>query len=70
MTKNQYSRQKRGRELEAKGTVNNLCCPDNSEVDLDFMVKCVGSGETIFIDHKRIIDFGNFLESMSCDGSK
>jgi hypothetical protein len=46
-------------ELEAKGRINNLRRPDNSKVDLDFVAKRVGSGETIFIDHKGMIDFGS-----------
>lgn len=48
---------KGGLELEAKGVVNNLRRPDNPKVDLDFVAERVGSGETIFIDHKRMIDF-------------
>ena len=46
-----------GLELEAKGMVNNLRRPDNPKVDLDFVAERVGSGETIFIDHKGMIDF-------------
>ena len=49
---------KGGLELEANGTVNNLRRPDNPKVDLDFMAERVGSEETIFIDHKGMIDFG------------
>nr|WPV76403.1 hypothetical protein [Naviculales sp.] len=51
-----------GLELEANGTVNNLCRPDNPKVDLDFVAERVGSGETIFIDHKGMIDFGSLSD--------
>jgi len=46
-----------GLELEAKGIVNNLRRPDNPKVDLDFVAKRADFEETIFIDHKRMIDF-------------
>ena len=42
--------------------VNNLRRPDNPEVDLDFVAERVGSGETIFIDHKGMIDFGSLSD--------
>lgn len=51
-----------GLELEAKGMVDNLRRPDNPKVDLDFMAERFG--ETIFIDHKGMIDF----ESLSDKG--
>lgn len=51
-----------GLELEAKGMVNNLRRPDNLKVDLDFVAERVGSGETIFIDHKGMIDFGSLSD--------
>ena len=51
-----------GLELEANGMVKNLRRPDNPKVDLDFVVERVGSGETIFIDHKGIIDFENLSD--------
>ena len=51
-----------GLELEAKGMVNNLRRPDNPKVDLDFVAERVGSGETIFIDHKGMIDFGSLSD--------
>ena len=35
---------------------------DNPKVDLDFVAERVGSGETIFIDHKEIIDFGSLSD--------
>ena len=42
--------------------VNNLHRPDNPKVNLDFVVERVGSGETIFIDYKGMIDFGSLSE--------
>ena len=45
--------------------VNNLSRPENPKVDLDFVAELVGSGETIFIDHKGMIDF----ESLSDKGT-
>lgn len=51
-----------GLELEANGRVKNLRRPGNSKVDLDFVAERVGSGETIFIDHKGMIDFGSLSE--------
>lgn len=51
-----------GLELEIKGMVHNLRRPDNSKVDLDFVAERVGSGETIFIDHKKMIDFGSLSD--------
>ena len=36
--------------------------PDNPKVDLNFVAERVGSGETIFIDHKGMIDFGSLFE--------
>ena len=36
--------------------------PDNPKVDLDFVAERVGSGETIFIDHKGMIDFGSLSD--------
>ena len=53
---------KGGLELEANGMVNNLRRPDNPKVDLDFVAERVGSGETIFIDHKGMIDFGSLSD--------
>lgn len=49
-------------ELQDKGLVNNLRRPDNPHVDLDFVAERVSSGETIFIDHKRMIDFGSLSD--------
>ena len=51
-----------GLELEAKGMIDNLRRPDNPKVDLDFVAERVGSGETIFIDHKGMIDFGSLSD--------
>ena len=51
-----------GLELEANGTVKNLRRPDNPKVDLDFVAERVGSEETIFIDHKGMIDFGSLSD--------
>ena len=51
-----------GLELEARGMVNNLRRPDNPKVDLDFVAERVGCGETIFIDHKGMIDFGSLSD--------
>lgn len=42
--------------------VNNLRRPDNPKVKLDFVAKLVGLGETIFIDHKEMIDFGSLSD--------
>ena len=42
--------------------VDNLRRPDNPTVDLDFVAERVGSGETIFIDHKGMIDFGSLSD--------
>ena len=52
----------RGLELEANGMVNNLRRPDNPKVDLDFVAERVVSGETIFIDHKEIIDLASLSD--------
>lgn len=49
-------------ELEASGIVKNLRRPDNPEVDLDFVAERVGSGETIFLDHKEMIDFASLAD--------
>ena len=35
--------------------------PDNPKVNLDFVVERIDSEETIFIDHKGMIDFGGLL---------
>ena len=51
-----------GLELEAKGMVNNLRRPENPKVDLDFVAERAGSGETIFIDQKKMIDFGSLSD--------
>ena len=51
-----------GLELEANGMVNNLRRPDNPKVDLDFVAERVSSGETIFMDHKGMIDFGSLSD--------
>ena len=51
-----------GLELEAKGMVNNLRRLDNPKVNLDFVAERIGSGETIFIDHKGMIDFGSLSD--------
>jgi hypothetical protein len=42
--------------------VNNLRRPENPKVDLDFVAERAGSGETIFIDHKGMIDFGSLSD--------
>ena len=42
--------------------VNNLRRPDNPKVDLDFVAERVSSGETIFMDHKGMIDFGSLSD--------
>jgi len=42
--------------------VNNLHRPDNPKVNLDFVAERVGSGETIFIDYKGMIDFGSLSD--------
>lgn len=39
--------------------VDNLRRPNNSKVALDFVAEHVDSEETIFMDHKRMIDFGS-----------
>ena len=51
-------------ELELKNMIKNLRRTKNPKVDLDFMAERVGSGETIFLDHKEMIDF----ESLSDQG--
>lgn len=51
-----------GLKLEAKGVIRNLRGPENRKVDLDFMAERVGSGKTIFVDHKGMIDFGSLLD--------
>ena len=50
-----------GLELETKSIVNNLRRPDNPKVNLDFVAKRIDSGETIFIDHKGMINFEGLL---------
>ena len=35
--------------------------PDNPKVDLEFVAERIDSEETIFIDHKGMIDFGGLL---------
>lgn len=42
--------------------VNNLHRPDNPKVNLDFVAERVGSGETIFINYKGMIDFGSLSD--------
>jgi hypothetical protein len=51
-----------GLELECQGVVQNLGRPENPKIDLDFMAERTNSGETIFIDHKRMIDFGSLAD--------
>jgi len=51
-----------GLELEAKGIIKNLRRPENPKVDLDFVAERVGSGETIFLDQKGMIDFGSLSD--------
>lgn len=51
-----------GLELEANGMVTNLRRPENPQVRLDFVAERVDSGETIFIDHKGMIDFASLSE--------
>ena len=48
--------------METKGIVNNSSRPDNPKVDLDFKAERVGLGETIFIDHKKMVDFGSLSD--------
>lgn len=42
--------------------VNNLYRLENPRVNLDFIAERAGSGETIFIDYKRMIDFGSLSD--------
>jgi hypothetical protein len=60
--KSVFEVEERGPELEAKGKITNLRRPDNPKVDLDFVAEYVDSGETIYIDHKRMIDFKTLLD--------
>ena len=52
-----------GLQLEVQGKINNLRRLKNPDVvDLDFMAERAGSGETIFLDHKKMIDFGSLSD--------
>lgn len=42
--------------------INNLRRPDNPRIDLGFVAERVGSEETIFINHKGMIDFGSLSD--------
>ena len=48
-----------GLELEVKSIIKNLRRGDNAKVDIDFKAELVISGETVFIDHKGMINFGS-----------
>lgn len=48
--------------MEAYGLIKNLRRPENPKVKLDFVAERVSSGETIFIDHKGMIDFASLAD--------
>ena len=68
-TNNSVFEAKGGLELEANGTVTNLRRPENRQVDLDFVSEYVSSGETVFIDHKGMIDFETLRKEKEVDVS-
>jgi hypothetical protein len=48
-----------GLQGEVEGLYSNLRRTRNTKVDLDFEATSVKTGKTIFVDHKRMIDFGS-----------
>jgi hypothetical protein len=58
-----------GLQFELSGQIKNLRRPENPKVDLDFMAEQTSSGKTIYIDHKRMIDFQS-LRDKGIDISK
>ena len=44
---------------EVEGLYSNLQRTNNPKVDLDFQATSVQTGQTIFVDHKGMIDFGS-----------
>lgn len=53
-----------GLQFEAQGMIKS---PENRAVNLDFVAEFTDSGETIFIDHKGMIDFGKLAEEKGID---
>lgn len=51
---------------EAKDLFRDLRRPTNPDVDLDFEATRIDSSESLFVDHKGMIDFGN-LEDKGID---
>ena len=55
-----------GLEGEAQGMYKNLRRPSNKDIDLDFEATRIDSEESLFVDHKGMIDFGS-LEDEGID---
>lgn len=51
-----------GLQGEIDGLYSNLQRPNNPKVDLDFQATSARTGETIFIDHKGMIDFSSLID--------
>jgi len=51
-----------GLQAEVQGLYSNLRRTRNPKVDLDFEATSVKTGQTIFIDHKGMIDFGSLSD--------
>ena len=51
-----------GLQSEVDGSYSNLRRPDNPKVDLDFEATSVQTGKTIFVDHKKMIDFASLAD--------
>jgi hypothetical protein len=51
-----------GLQGEVEGLYSNLRRTNNPKVDLDFEATSVQTGQTIFVDHKGMIDFGSLAD--------
>ena len=51
-----------GLQGEVEGLYSNLRRTNNSKVDLDFEATSVQTGQTIFVDHKGMIDFASLAD--------
>jgi len=55
--------------MRAQGEATNLRHLDNPRVDLDFVVERSATGETMFIDHKKMVDRNIFAAENGVDVS-
>ena len=58
-----------GLQLEAQGIISNLRRIKNSNAELDFKCELVKTQETIFLDHKGMIDFNQLAIDKNTDVS-